>query len=479
MNAIILSIGDELVLGQTVDTNSAWLSQRLAAIGIGIAGHITVSDDQAAIERGIREAAETADVLIISGGLGPTEDDLTRQALAAVLNAPLELDDGWLQRLRAFFAQRGRPMPEANRIQAMIPRGARLIENTAGTAPGIYAELDRDSASSAQHPGGRCRLPVAGGQAGLRAENEPKDESAAGSTESVPLDPAAAASLGAGRSTAQASPCRIFALPGVPKEMKIMFERDVLPVLRELGGGGVILSRTLHTFGLGESNVAELLGPLMQRGRNPSVGTTVSQGIVSLRINARFDSPDLAERELAATEAACRAILGDLVFGADGEQLAEVVGRMLQQRRQTVATAESCTGGLLAKLLTDTAGSSEWFGFGWITYANAAKVAQLGVPEAVLAEHGAVSEPVVRAMAEGARRLAQSDYALAVSGIAGPGGGTPDKPVGMVCIALASAEGTSARTFHFSGDREMVRDRSAKMALTMLRYHLLGQRLPG
>lgn len=422
MKAIILSIGDELVLGQTVDTNSAWLSQQLAAVGIAVAAHMTVGDDQHAIEQAIIESVGRCDVLLISGGLGPTDDDLTRQALAAVMGVPLELNAQWLHHLRDFFEKRGRTMPDANRIQAMIPRGATMIWNTCGTAAGIDATYQSGDLKTT---------------------------------------------------------CRIFVMPGVPKEMFAMFQRDVLPHLQQAGGGAVILQRTLHTFGLGESHVAEKLGALMKRDRNPSVGTTVSQGVVSLRINARYASIDEARRELAATEAACRAALGDLVYGADGEPLSEVVGRLLREKGRTVATAESCTGGLLAKHLTDVSGSSDYFRYGWVTYANEAKTRLLGVPEETLRQHGAVSEQTVAAMASGALAASGADHALAISGVAGPTGGTPDKPVGMVCIALASRDGAmQTRTFHMTGDREMVRDRSAKMALTMLRFHLLGQSLP-
>lgn len=420
MNAIILSIGDELALGQTVDTNSAWLAGQLASIGLDVTEHRTVADDQSAIERAIQSSVQTCDVLLISGGLGPTEDDLTRQALAVVMNAPLELNQQWLVRLQTFFKARGREMPESNSIQAMIPRGASMIDNTAGTAPGIFAELPAGGSKS----------------------------------------------------------CHVYVMPGVPKEMKIMFNRDVLPGLAALGGGAVILSRTLHTFGLGESTIAEMLGDLMQRGRNPSVGTTVAQGIVSLRLNARFESRDKAEKELAATEQACRNDLGDLIYACDGVPLAQVVGQMLAQRMKKIATAESCTGGLLAEYLTDIPGAADYFEYGWVTYANQAKMELLGVPEQTLVDHGAVSEPTARAMATGARERSKSDYALAVSGIAGPSGGTPAKPVGMVCIALADAQGVESRTFNFPGDREMIRDRSAKMALLMLRYRLLDRPFP-
>lgn len=425
MNAVILSIGDELALGQTVDTNTAWLARQLAGLGIAMTLHMTIADDRQAIADAIRHALGHGELVLVTGGLGPTEDDLTRHALADVMGAPLEMNEHCLRQLEAFFQRLGRQMPPSNRIQAMIPRGAEPIDNLAGTAPGMHAVV-------------------------------PRPQEAKGA----------------------ARQADIYVMPGVPKEMMIMFERDVLPRLRAAGNGGVILSRTLHTFGMGESSVGEMLGELMRRGRNPSVGTTVSGGVVSVRINARATSRDVAERELAETEAACRAALGDLIYGADGLSLAEVVGAMLAERKQTVATAESCTGGLLAKYLTDVPGSSGWFGFGWVTYANEAKMRQLQVPEATLQAHGAVSEPTVLAMAEGARRLSQADYALAVSGVAGPTGGTPDKPVGRVCIALAAADATRARTFNFSGDREMIRDRSAKMTLTMLRYHLIGKAMP-
>jgi nicotinamide-nucleotide amidase len=260
--------------------------------------------------------------------------------------------------------------------------------------------------------------------------------------------------------------------------MKAMFTRDVLPHVKRMSGGAVILSRTLHTFGLGESAVAERLGALMRRDRNPSVGTTVTGGVVSLRVNARFGSAAEAAARLRETEDQCRAAMGDLVFGADDETLERVIGAGLLAQRKTVATAESCTGGLIAKMLTDVAGSSAYFRQGWVTYSNEAKTQLLDVPAALIDQFGAVSEPVVKAMAHGARARAGTDFALSVSGVAGPGGGTASKPVGMVCIGLAAGGDETIRTFNFPGDREMVRDRSAKMALTLLRYHLLRRPVP-
>jgi nicotinamide-nucleotide amidase len=439
MRAIILSIGDELTLGQTVDTNSAWLAQQLAAIGYKPVGHLTAPDDREAIRQAFEESVGRCDALIVSGGLGPTEDDLTRQALADFLGEPLEMMPAALENVERFFRALRRAMPERNKIQAMLPRGTEMIENTAGTAPGIYCNY---------------------------------------------------------RSGDQKTLCEIHIMPGVPKEMKIMFERSVRPRLVEgetgtVGGAPVILSKTLHTFGVGESTVAERLGELMRRDRNPSVGTTVSNGYVSLRLNAYYPSRAKAEAQLTETEAACRAALGDLIWGEGDQSLAGVVAEMLRAHpvagrwAPAVCTAESCTGGLVAVYLTDVAGSSEYFRQGWVTYDNEAKVNQLGVSSETLAGHGAVSEPVVREMAQGAARISGAPIALAVSGIAGPTGGTAEKPVGTVCLGVsfpAADSGTelevTARTFIFHGDREMVRDRSAKMALTMLRFRLLGKPLP-
>jgi nicotinamide-nucleotide amidase len=438
MKALIVSIGDELVLGQTLDTNSAWIAARLAELGCDVAAHVTVGDDKTAIESLLRQTLQRddpPDLLLISGGLGPTEDDLTREALADTLGVGLTLHEPWLEQIRTFFRQRGREMPRRNSVQAMIPTGAELIWNDHGTAAGIDARFER-----------------------------------------------------AGRAV------RVLAMPGVPGEMKPMFEKSVRPIVSGASVGAVILQRTLHTFGLGESSVAERLGDLMRRDRNPSVGTTVSEAVVSLRINARFASVQDAINATERTIAECRAALGNLIYGADGQTLAQAVAQLLTQEKGTVATAESCTGGLVAKYLTDIPGSSQYFQQGFVVYSNEAKRQRLGVNENLLHVHGAVSEPVVLAMARGARRLAGSSYALAISGIAGPDGGTPTKPVGTVCIALAHlapatrplAKGVDredevnayARTFNLPGDRAMIRDRAAKTALAMLRFRLLGEPLP-
>jgi nicotinamide-nucleotide amidase len=415
--AIILSIGDELVLGQTVDTNSAWMSGQLAAVGYAVAAHMTVADDQPAIERAMLECSGRCDLLVVSGGIGPTEDDLTRQALAGAMGAPLVLDEGWLEKLRQFWGRRGQVMPAINQIQARIPAGATLLDNPVGTAAGMQAKLGA---------------------------------------------------------------CDIFVVPGVPKEMKAMFMSYVLPLAKRCGGGAAIVSRTLHTFGLGESTIAEKLGDLMQRDRNPSVGTTVANGVVSLRVNSRFESVERATREAQGVCDLCREKLGSLIFGEDEEALERVVGAMLHrgEQCQLLATAESCTGGLLAKLITDMPGSSSYFQEGFITYSNEAKTDLLGVPAELIQQHGAVSEAVAVAMARGARERAKTDFALSITGIAGPDGGTASKPIGTVWIGLATAASVNARHFVFTGDRAMVRDRAAKMAMSMLRFELMGMGMP-
>lgn len=460
MQAIILSVGDELVLGQTIDTNSAWLSQQLAEVGCEVIQHVTVADHQPAIEDAIRSAIGNADLLVISGGIGPTADDLTRQALASALDVELEMNPVWLIHLIDFFKSRGRDMPDINKVQAMIPRGARMLENPAGTAAGIAVTLPL-------FPSGPNPPSVP------RASDEYMERM-------FGKVPARSMSLTETIEKMTAHrPLSIFVLPGVPKEMRVMFNLHVLMHVVNQGGRSFILSSTLHTFGVGESAIAEKLGNLMRRDRNPSVGTTVSGGVVSLRINSRFTSIDEAEKQLEATEAACREALGDLIYGQDEQTLAEVVAQMLLKSPGiTVTTAESCTGGLVAKMLTDTPGSSAYFKRGWVTYANEAKTELLGVSPELLADYGAVSEQVVRAMAIGARERAQATFALSISGIAGPDGGTPDKPVGTVWFALAHIDGCEVRKFILTGDREMIRDRAAKMALTMLRFHLLKKSLP-
>lgn len=411
MDAILISVGNELTLGQTVDTNNAWLSLRLAEVGVRVLMHVTVADEMAPLERAIRRGCESADVVILTGGLGPTADDLTRHALASVTGSNLELSEHFLSQIREFFARRGHAMPPANAVQAMFPAGSDPIENTCGTAPGIRVRYGR---------------------------------------------------------------AIIFALPGVPHEMRVMYDRDVLPWLLPRTGGGVILARTIQTFGAGESDVGERLRDLMERSRNPTVGTTACQGVIGVRIHAQASNRIEAEALLGQTAAEIKSRLGLLVYGEDEDTLWSVVVQNLISRGQTLSTAESCTGGLIAKRITDVPGSSACFLEGVITYSNAAKTRLLGVPPDLIATHGAVSAPVARAMAVNARERSGSDFSLSVTGIAGPSGGTPEKPVGLVFIGLASDKHCVVKELRLGSilGREAVRDRACKAALDMLRLKL-------
>ncbi|HEY3245371.1 MAG TPA: competence/damage-inducible protein A [Phycisphaerae bacterium] len=433
MIAEIISIGTEFTSGLALDTNSAWLSRRLGALGIPVHSHHTVADEQPEIRAALEASAARCDLLLVTGGLAPTPDDLTRQALAEALGVALETDAQALAELHAFFVRMQRSMPESNAIQAQRPRGSRTIPNTRGTAPGIHARLQRAD---------------------------------------------------------------VYVLPGVPEEMMTMFERSIAPELAGRAGDQLILTRTLHCFGAAEAVIGEKLAHLMRRGRNPSVGTTAKQAVISIRIvasgprdprgapvqnrareRADADVQSISARDLPERDVAeIKSLLAEVIFGEEDDTLQSVVGRMLIDKRLTLSTAESCTGGLLAKRLTDISGSSAYFLRGFVTYSNQAKLDLLGVPELLLTEHGAVSEPVAEAMAANCRALSDSDSAISITGIAGPTGGTPDKPVGLVYIGLADRQRVETHRYLFGEHltRAEIRDRTCKTALNLLRLRLLG-----
>ncbi|MGP1345860.1 MAG: CinA family nicotinamide mononucleotide deamidase-related protein [Phycisphaerales bacterium] len=454
-NAAILSIGDELVLGQTLDTNSRWLSEQLVELGVRPAAHMTVEDSLDAIIEAIESLAYDHDLILVTGGLGPTLDDLTRESLGEVLDRPLVIDEGAQRALEAWSAARGRELNELNRRQAMRPSSAITIPNPNGTAPGIAAviapdpELDREGHTL------------------------------------------------------------IVCLPGPPRENQPMFRDAVVPMLRPQSGD-VIRTRLLRHFGIPESVAAERLGAMMRRDANPTVGTTASGGIVSVRIRYEGNAGN-AEIELDNAAKRVHDLLSPHGFGhppADrrvgaGEHasLAEVTLRHLRERSESLVVAESCTGGLLGAMITGVPGSSDSFLGGWQTYSNAMKKSQLGVPGALIDDpsspgfRGAVSRETAIAMAVGAleasARAGAGDggahHALAITGVAGPDGGTPDKPVGTVWIARASRDASAggragseseARRFLIAGDREDVRERSAMTALAMLLFHLRGDAVP-
>ncbi|MGD8454198.1 MAG: competence/damage-inducible protein A [Phycisphaerae bacterium] len=410
--AWILSSGSELTAGRSLDTNGPWLARQLAELGIETPCLLAVSDDGADLERALRHAAEHTELIIMTGGLGPTEDDLTRDVLARLAGVPLELDAACLETMRAFFAERNWPMPNANRVQAMLPRGATALPNRRGTAPGIFIEIGRTA----------C-----------------------------------------------------YALPGVPHEMEEMFRGEVAPRVRERAGGQAVLHRCLRTFGRPEADLGEQLRDLMRRGANPSVGVTAAGAMISVSLTATAPSRVSAEALAEATAREVRARLGDTVFGEGDDTLASTVGKLLVARGQTLCTAESCTGGLVGKLLTDTPGSSRYYLGGVVTYANEAKERLLGVPESLLREHGAVSRPVAEHMARAARETFGSDYALSITGVAGPDGGTAEKPVGLVYFGLAGPGGVDVRELRLgpTAPRELIRLRSARGLLNLLRRELL------
>jgi nicotinamide-nucleotide amidase len=417
VKAEVLTIGDELLRGEIVDSNKSFLSERLLSLDIETCFHSSVRDDPADMTDAFLRAASRARVVLVSGGLGPTRDDLTAEVLAKTFGLGLVLDPAALEEIRGFFRRIGREMSENNAKQALFPEGAEVLPNPVGTAPGFLLE---------------------------------------------------------------ARGALFFCMPGVPRELMRMMDEQVLPrIARRAGASAQVVRATLlRTFGMGESALdAELAD--VARGGAVTLGFRTAFPDNYLRPVARAADAARAEALLAEAVRAIRERLGAIVYGEGDETLEAVVGRLLAERKRRLAVAESCTGGLIAQKLTDVPGSSAYFLGGVVAYGNAAKRDLLGVPAALLDRHGAVSDEVARAMAEGARARFGADLAVATTGIAGPGGGSAEKPVGLVHVALADGSRTHAEAFVFPLDRQRHRTLTAQIALDWVRRSLLSLELVG
>lgn len=412
MRAELISTGTEILLGQILNTNAQYLGQRMAQLGINVYFQTTVGDNEQRLTEALQIALERSEIVVITGGLGPTMDDLTKEALARFLGLKMFIDEASLKHIEEFFCARGRKMPEVNKKQALIPEGATVISNKMGTAPGVIIE-------------------------------------------------------NAGKI--------IVVLPGPPVEMQPMFAETVEPYLKKRLGEDklTIVSRVLRILGMGESTVQEHIEDLVIAQTNPTVAFLAPGGEVLVRLTARAKTEIEARKMIKVLETEIRKRIGDYIYGADDENLEKVVAVLLKKRGLTVSTAESCTGGLIAKRLTDIPGISENYLYGMVTYDNQAKIQLLGVSPNILEKYGAVSEETALEMARGVRQAVGTDLALAVTGIAGPGGGTPEKPLGLVYIGFADRDTTIVQRFLFVGDRETIRWQAANSALNSLRKYLI------
>lgn len=411
MKAAIIAVGDELFAPGREETNSSFLTQRLASVGIPVAFRAVVGDEVDAIATTTEGALSRANVVFLTGGLGPTSDDITRDGVVRALGLPMTLDEEVLGTIEHRFERRGMTMPEVNRRQAMVPKGADVLPNQRGTAPGLW----------------------------------------------IPA--------GAGKT--------VILLPGPPAELRPVFERHVAPRLTSLKDGVFYDVHKLWVVGLPESSVEQRVASIYRAVENPTTTILASAGQVELRLTATGASADEAAQRNEQLAARLREALGDFVFSEAEKELEQVVGELLLSQGKRIAIAESLTGGLISSRITDVAGSSRYFDAGFITYSNEAKTEQLGVPAELFEGVGAVSEEVAHAMAAGARSRAGADIAVAVTGIAGPGGATETKPVGLVFVGLATDAGTAVERHQFPGGRKQVKRWTSQAALNMVRLELM------
>ncbi|HEY1240386.1 MAG TPA: competence/damage-inducible protein A [Bryobacteraceae bacterium] len=409
MNAEIVAVGSEMLTPQRVDTNSLYLTAELNNLGVEVVTKYVIGDHLERLRDAVRHAISRSEILVISGGLGPTEDDLTREAVAHALDRKLIFHDEIANALEERFARLNRKMAEVNKRQAFVIEGATILPNDRGTAPGQWVE-----------------------------------ESGA----------------------------VVMLLPGPPHELKAMFERQCIPRLARLVPQLVIRTICLRVAGMGESDLDQLIAPVYKKYQNPATTILAAAGDIQVHLRARCATEAEADALLAEVAAPIELLLGDRVYSRNGEPLEAIVGDLLRQQHATVAVAESCTGGMLGERFTSVAGSSDYFVGGFITYANEMKIEMLGVTPELLAEHGAVSKPVAEVMATGARRRTGSTYALSITGIAGPASGNESLPVGTTFIALADAAGTEVLQRQFFGDRTRIRNFASQLALDLLRRRI-------
>ena len=409
--AYIISIGDEILIGQIVNTNASWMAEALNQIGIKVPEVRTIADTQEAIRNTLDHLIGKYPIILMTGGLGPTKDDVTKTTLEAYFGGGWREDAEVLMQLEHFFKERNRSLNEANRGQALLPKACKTLLNRMGTAAGMWFEKDNTI---------------------------------------------------------------VVSMPGVPYEMKHIMETGVIPELKTRFSLPPLLHRTFHTEGIPESELMGIIRAWEEAlPQEISLAYLPSAGRVKLRLSC-LNQDGTGQQLMEQAEHHLREVLGGEIFGTDKERLEEVVVRLMIEKEYTLATAESCTGGLLAQRITSVPGASAAFLGGMVSYDNSIKIRQLGVPPAYIQQFGAVSKEVVESMAEGARSITGADYALSSSGVAGPGGGTPEKPVGMVWIGLASPEGTYSKCFRFGSTREGNVLRATQSALNLLRKHLIG-----
>ncbi len=413
MSAEIITIGTELLTGSTINTNASYLAEKLTSLGIETCFQTSVGDNYPNLESVLSEAIKRSKIIIITGGLGPTADDITKQAVSNILKTRLILEPGIISKIERFFKDRKKEISFNNYNQALVIRGSMIINNKIGTAPGLIIERDQNT---------------------------------------------------------------IILLPGVPRELKQMFKDTVSKYLeKKYSKNLVIKSRTLRTFGLGESVVDEKITHITERCSNPSIAFLAHATEVDVKITAKAGDQNIADSLIADLEIQIRDCLGDYVFGADDETMEKIVGAILTLRNKTIAVAESCTGGLISNLLTNVSGSSAYFIESIVAYSNEAKIKLLHVSPQTIEKFGAVSPQTANAMAKGIKELAGTDYGLSITGIAGPTGGTSEKPVGLVYIGLAHQNGVDTSEHKFFGNRDIIKQKAAQTALDAIRKYLINQ----